>query len=108
MGHMRNAYQLYSFFDFDVYHLHMTATEAVPLLLNQNYGQFHLVYIDGQHTGISPMYDFMLSLAVVKSGANVMLDDWGLWPDVHIVKKFCDLNYRRVWDTWKVAVYSIL
>ena len=69
--------------------------------------KLHLVYVDGQHASLSPMNDFLLALAVLEDHGLVMLDDWALFPDVYVLKLFCDNNYRRVWETWKIAVYSI-
>ena len=67
--------------------------------------QFDLVYIDGNHGGFHPMCDFVLSRAVSRPGAIIILDDH-MYPDVAAVKRQADKYSEKIYENWKIAAYK--
>jgi predicted O-methyltransferase YrrM len=68
--------------------------------------QFNLIYIDGSHECLNPITDFGLSLALIKNGGIIILDDH-FWRDVNPLKQLADLHCEKIYETWKIAAYRI-
>lgn len=99
------ALTLYGSLNIDVNILEQTSQEALLRLLKQN-KRFHLVYVDGLHSGLTPTLDFGLAVHLVHDNGIVMIDDH-VWPDITALKDLCDRHCQKIYECWKVAAYKI-
>ncbi len=65
---------------------------------------FDLVYIDGRHDGLAPTIDFGLSMALLRPGGAILLDDW-FWPDIVGLKALCDRHLAKIDESPEIAAY---
>lgn len=99
------AFDLYQSVGLEVELLETASLDGLRAL-HQAGRRFHLVYIDGSHEGLNPMFDFGLSCALLHSDGVVMVDDHH-WPDVEAVKQRCDRHCVKLHECWKVAAYRV-
>lgn len=99
------AKQLYAQLDLPVSVREQVSREALPELLRTG-RKFHLIYIDGYHSGLVPTLDFGLTYHLLYDRGIMMIDDH-VWPDITGVKKLCDRHCEIICECWKVACYRV-
>jgi hypothetical protein len=65
---------------------------------------FDLVYVDGTHDGLTPTVDFGLSMALLRPGGAILLDDW-FGPDIVGLKALCDRYLTKIDESPEIAAY---
>lgn len=103
---LENARRLYKSLHLSVEQFEDVSSVGLRRLMCQ-YQQFHLIYIDGAHVGMTPLRDLGLSLEVIAEKGIVMLDDHRTYPGVKCLKDLCDVNFEKVAECWKVAAYDV-
>jgi predicted O-methyltransferase YrrM len=98
------AVQLYASLRLQVSMLEKPSSEGLIELLKAG-RKFHLIYIDGCHSGLMPTLDFGVSYHLLHDGGVVMIDDH-LAPDIVALKALCDRYCQRICECWKVAGYT--
>ena len=98
------AERLYAALSLPVSIIERPSGNALVQLLKAD-GKFHLIYVDGLHSGLTPTLDFGLSYHLLHDRGVVMLDDH-VSPDIVALKTLCDRYCDTVCECWKVACYT--
>jgi hypothetical protein len=65
-----------------------------------------LIYIDGEHSGMTPLFDVIVALANLNRGGVLILDDW-FGGDILPLKLALDECLPAVFSSWKTAAYYL-
>jgi predicted O-methyltransferase YrrM len=98
------AQELYQRLGLSVELIEMMSLDGLRALIRAG-RTFNLVYIDGSHEKLWPVIDLGLSIALLRPGGLIALDDH-MWPDVEPIKVLCDRHLKRIQETWKTASYQ--
>lgn len=79
--------RLYKAADLNVDIIRSISADALSEQLRSG-ARFDLAFVDGNHEGMNPMIDTVLSLLLLKPGGLLCLDDVG-WPSVKPVAEIC-------------------
>jgi hypothetical protein len=74
--------------------------------LSEYVGEMDIVYVDGLHKDLTPMIDTVFSFRMLKNNGLIILDDWH-WETVLPLKQCLDLSCKKVYETWKIAIYQV-
>jgi predicted O-methyltransferase YrrM len=99
-----SARSLYGSLNLSVNHIHKTSSDGLVELLKQD-KRFHLIYIDGYHSGLTPTLDFGLSYHLLHNGGVIMIDDH-VCRDILPLKMLLDRHCQKICECWKVACYE--
>ncbi len=101
------ALNLWRKFNLSVKQIRETSLEGLKKLELQKLS-FNLIYIDGLHDGLTPIFDFNESLKLIKDKGIIILDDRH-WANVHYLRKICDntLALNKIYENWKISCYQI-
>jgi hypothetical protein len=98
------AMRLYARCELNVRIIRATTRDALSELLAGT-RRFDVVFVDGNHEGLNPLFDFAAATALVRPGSYIILDDTQ-WPDVAPIKELCDKHLVRVAQSFAKACYK--
>jgi predicted O-methyltransferase YrrM len=107
ISHRDKALSLWADLGLNVEQKRITSSEFFKENFNSQYvGVMDLVYVDGLHKDLVPMLDSVMSFRMLKNNGLIILDDWH-WETVLPLKQCLDLSCKKVYETWKIAIYEI-